>query len=124
LKLSTRRGTAGTETIAAQHWSAARGLEGHRVDFAALIASDLVSLALSAAGSWTTKIRAASVTTRFATLRVSQVLFPIILLLSFGKGEHRTALGASDFNIWHDLFSMIGEECTPVPALIQTEFSS
>ena len=97
-------GAAGAETFAAQDRSSRRRLEGHCVGLATLIASDLEALTLSARSSGAAKIIATRVAARLATFWVGQVLFPVILLLAFGKWKCFATLHTRDFNIWHDCF--------------------
>jgi hypothetical protein len=97
-------GAAGAETFAAQDRSSRRRFERHRVGLATLIASDLKALTLSARSPWAAKIIATRVAARLASLRVGQVLFPVILLLAFGKWKCFATLHTRDFNIWHDCF--------------------
>ena len=97
-------GAAGAETFAAQDRSSRRRFERHRVGLAALIASDLETLTLSSRSSGPAKIIAPRVAARLATFRVGQVLFPVVLLLAFGKWKCCPALHTRDFNIWHDCF--------------------
>ena len=97
-------GAAGAETFAAQDRSSRRRFERHRVGLATLIASDLEALTLSARSSGAAKIVATRVAARLATFWVGQILFPVVLLLSFGKWKCCPALHTRDFNIWHDCF--------------------
>jgi hypothetical protein len=100
-------GAAGAEALAAQNGPSARGLEGHGVRFAALVAGDLEALALAATpgpAPRPAETGAARVAARFAALRLAQVSLAIILLLSFGEGEGRTAFGTGNLDIWHRCF--------------------
>ena len=82
-------------------------LEGHAVGLAALIANDFEALAFAAATSASlplaAKILAPRIATGLAAFGMGQSAFAIIILLSFRKREGRSALGASDFEIWHGL---------------------
>lgn len=96
--------TAGTETLATQYRPSRRGLERHRVRLTTLIAGYIEPWAISARSLWTTKIGPPRITTRFATLRVTQVPFSIVVLLPLREGEGGIALCAHDFNVCHDSF--------------------
>ena len=97
----------GGKAFAAQYWSSARGLEGHAVSLAALVAGDLEALALAApAPSASTKVGAAAVAASLATLRLTQISFRVVFLFAFGEWKRRAALGAGDFYVWHFSFSL------------------
>jgi hypothetical protein len=94
------------KTFATQHWSSARRLERHVVGFAALVTGYFKALALSAASSSASstaasEISSAAIAASLATLRLAQVSFSVIFLLTFREWKRRTALGASDLYIWH-----------------------
>jgi hypothetical protein len=95
------------KALAAQNGPAGLGLEGHTVALSALIADNFEAFALAAATSASlslaTKILAPRIATRLAAFGMGQSAFAIIILLSFCKREGRSALGASDFEIWHGL---------------------
>lgn len=106
---SRLRGAICSEAITAQHRPAARRLEGHRVGLATLVAGNLESLTFGASSSlWAAKVRAARIAARLAAFRVSQVAFLVVFLLAFGKWKNISTLGASDLDVWHELFSMSG----------------
>jgi len=94
----------GAETVTAKNRPPRLWLERHGVSLAALIANDFETLALAAATSllWSTKIRATRITTRLAALRVTQSALTIVILLTFTKWEGGSALGTSNFQIWHN----------------------
>jgi hypothetical protein len=99
--------TISTETLTAENWSSARGLEWNGVSLTTLIARDFKSLAFSARSPRATKVCATRISTGFASLRVSQVSLSIILLLSFGKGKGGCTFRACNLKVWHGaLFSM------------------
>ena len=97
-------GAAGAETFAAQDRSSRRRLERHRVGLATLIASDLEALTLSARSSGPAKIIATRVAAGLATFWVGQVLFPVVLLLSFRERKCFSTLHTGDIKIWHGCF--------------------
>jgi hypothetical protein len=94
---------AGGKTFAAKHGSSARRLKGHAIGFAALITGNFetLSVAPTACPSSATKIGASAIATSLATLRLAEVSFRVIFLLTFCEWELRAALGASDLYIWH-----------------------
>jgi len=49
------------------------------------------------------KVRAPRITAGLAAFGMGQSAFAIIILLSFSKRETTSALGTSDFEIWHGL---------------------
>jgi hypothetical protein len=94
------------KTFTAQNGPSGLGLEGHAVGLAALIANNFEALAFAAAARTTAlplpaKVGAPRIAAGLAALGMGQSAFAIIILLSFCKGEGRSALGASDFEIWH-----------------------
>jgi hypothetical protein len=93
------------KTLTAQDGSAGLGLEGHAVGFATLIANDLEAFAFATASSsalsLTAEILPPGIAAGLAAFRMGQSAFTIIVLLSFSKRKGRSALGASDFEIWH-----------------------
>jgi hypothetical protein len=92
------------KTFAAQNGPSGLGLEGHAVALAALIANNFESFPLATASaplSLAAKVRAACIAAGLAAFGMSQSTFTIIILLSFRKRESSSALGASDFEIWH-----------------------
>jgi hypothetical protein len=100
-------GAAGAEALAAQNGPSARGLEGHGIRFAALVAGNLEALTLAATARPAPRpaeTGAARVATRFASFRLAQVALVVILLLSFGERESRTAFSARNLNVWHRYF--------------------
>jgi hypothetical protein len=97
---------AGGKTFAAQDGSSARRLKGHIVGFAALVTGYFKALAFSAAApcapsTASAEISSAAIAASLATLRLAQVSFSIIFLLTFREWKRRTAFGASDLYIWH-----------------------
>jgi hypothetical protein len=105
--------TARRKTLAAQNRTTRLRLERHAVGLAALIADYFEPLAFRSATSLlrAAKICAARVTARFAALRMTQSALAIIILLSFSKWEGVSALGAIDFQVWHD--------CLPRKAILR-----
>jgi hypothetical protein len=100
-------GATGAEAFATEHGPAGRRLEGDGVGFPALVAGDLITLALtaaSAAPAAAAKIGTARITTSFASFRLAQIPFLVILLLAFRKGESVSAFRAGDVNVRHDRF--------------------
>lgn len=98
-----------SEAITTQNGPAGRRLEGHSIGLATLIAGNLESLAFAAASSLgAAKIRATSIAARLTAFRVGQVTFLIVFLLAFGERKSISTLGASDLDVWHELFSMSG----------------
>lgn len=98
-------GAAGGKTLAAQYGPARLWFEGHAVALAALIANDLEAFALSSATASltrTAKVGSARVATWLAAFGVTQSALAIIILFSFSKWEGCSALGASNFQIWHN----------------------
>jgi hypothetical protein len=93
------------ETFATQNRPAGLGLEGHAVALAALIANNFEAFAFAAASSATlslaAKVSAPRIAAGLTALGMCQSAFTIIILLSFRKRKGRSALGASDFEIWH-----------------------
>jgi hypothetical protein len=108
-KKSGPLGAPRAEAVATEHGSSARRLEGHGISLAALVAGDFKTLALaasaSAASGPSAKLRAARITTIFASLRLAQVAFVVILLFALSERESIPAIGACDINVWHDLLS-------------------
>jgi hypothetical protein len=105
----TLTSATGAKAFAAQDGPSARRLKGNRVGFSALIADDLITLALTAARATTSaasaaEIGAARITTLLASFRLAQVPFLIIFLFSFGKGKSVSAFSAGDFDVRHDRF--------------------
>jgi hypothetical protein len=95
---------AGRKTFSTQNRPAGLGLEGHAVALAALIANNFEAFAFAASStalSLATKVRAPRITAGFAAFWMGQSAFAIIILLSFSKRESSSALGTSDFEIWH-----------------------
>jgi len=92
------------KTLAAQDGTARLRFKRHAVGLAALIANYFETLAFRSATSLfrAAKILAARVAARFAALRMAQSALAIIILLSFSKWEGVSALGAIDFQVWHD----------------------
>jgi hypothetical protein len=106
LKFFDLLGAAGGKAFAAQYGSSARRLERHVVGFAALVTSDFKTLAFTATAACapstaSAEIGAAAITASLATLRLAQVSFRVIFLLTFGERKRRVALGASDLYVWH-----------------------
>jgi hypothetical protein len=100
------------KAFTAQNWSSGLRLEGHAVGLAALIADNLEAFAFAAASSTTSlsltaKILAARVAARFAAFGMGQSAFAIVILFSFSKRKGRSALGTSDFEIWHGLLPWV-----------------
>jgi hypothetical protein len=93
------------KTFTAQNGSAGLRLEGHAVGLAALIADNFEAFAFAAAASaalsLATKILATRIAAGLAAFGMCQSAFAIIILLSFSKRKGRSALGASDIEIWH-----------------------
>jgi len=97
---------ASRKAFTAQNGPAGLGLEGHAVALAALIAGNLEAFAFAAASTTlplTAKVLTTGVAARLAALGMGQSAFAIVILLSFRKGESSSALGTSDFEIWHGL---------------------
>jgi hypothetical protein len=95
---------AGGKTFAAQDGSSARRLKGHVVGFTTLVTGYFKALALSAAAcapSASAEISSAAIAASLATLRLAQVSFSVIFLLTFREWKRRTAFGASDLYVWH-----------------------
>jgi hypothetical protein len=79
--------------------------ERHAISLAALIANDLETLAIASAAAsllGAAKIRPARIATRLAAFGMTQSALAIIILLSFSKWEAVAALGAINFQIWHN----------------------
>jgi len=93
------------KTLAAQNGTAGLGLEGHAVGLTALIANNLKAFAFTASTtlSLAAKVGAPRIAAGLAAFGMSQSAFAIIVLFSFSKGESSSALGTSDFEIWHGL---------------------
>jgi hypothetical protein len=93
------------KTLAAQNGPAGLGFEGHAIALAALIANNFEALPFTATArpalSLTAKVRAPGIAARLAAFGMGQSAFAIVVLLSFSKWESRSALGTSDFEIWH-----------------------
>jgi hypothetical protein len=103
---------ARAETFATEYGSAARRLEGHGVGFAALIANDVVTLAVAAsaaASACAAEVGAARVSASFATLGLAQVTLGVIVLLALCEGKVLAALGTGNVNVWHDALFLLGE---------------
>jgi hypothetical protein len=101
-------GAAGAETLATEHGPSARRLEWHAVAFAALIASDFVTLAVTTTASAAragTEVCAARIAARLAAFRLAQVAFVVILLFPLCKRERLTTFGTGDLKVWHEFFS-------------------
>jgi hypothetical protein len=99
------------KTFAAQNGAAGLGLEGHAVALAALIANDIEAFAFATASpaalSLAAKILATRIAAGLAAFGMSQSALAIIVLLSFSKRKGRSALGTSDFEIWHGLLPWV-----------------
>jgi len=97
-------GATRSKALTTQHRPARLRFEGHVVGLAALIADDLEPFALAASSSALriAKVGAARIAARLTTFRMTQSPLTIIILLSFRKWEGTTALGASDFHVWHN----------------------
>jgi hypothetical protein len=95
------------KTFTAQNRPAGLGFEGHAVALAALIAHDLEAFAFAATAttalSLAAKVLPPRIAAWLAAFGMGQSAFAIIVLLSFGKRKGRSALGASDIEIWHGL---------------------
>jgi hypothetical protein len=105
---SSPLGASRAKAIATEHWSSARRLEGHSISLAALVAGDFKTLTLaaaSAASGTSAKLRAARITTIFASLRLAQVAFVVILLFALSERESIPAVSACNINVWHGLLS-------------------
>jgi len=93
------------KTFTAQNRPTGLGLEGHAVALAALIANNFEALAFAATStpalSLAAKVRAPRIAAGLAAFGMRESAFAIIILLSFCKREASSALGASDFEIWH-----------------------
>jgi hypothetical protein len=93
---------AGAETLTTEHRPARRWFEGHTVGLAARIADNFKLFAFrSPSLSLSTKVLAAGITAGFTTLRMAEATLAVVVLFSFGKREGISALGASNFKIWH-----------------------
>ena len=80
--------------------------EGHAIGLAALIANNFEAFAFTTASttlSLATKVGAPRIAAGLAAFGMGQSAFAIIILLSFSKRKGRSALGASDIEIWHGL---------------------
>jgi hypothetical protein len=107
LELSTL-GAARAEAIATEDGPAARRLEGHGITLTALVAGDFKTLTLAAtaaAPGTSAKLGAARISTIFASLRLAQVAFVVILLFALREGEGVPAISACNVNVWHGLLS-------------------
>src|SRR5689334_13697107 len=115
-KLCLRRGrvkgsarlmrSARAKAFATEDGTAARRLEGNGVGFPALIAGDVVTLAVaSTAAACAAEVGAARVPACLATLGLAQVAFVVILLFALCEGKGLSALGTSDVLVWHDAVS-------------------
>jgi len=95
------------KALTAQNRPAGLGLEGHAIALAALIANNFETFAFAAASSTAlslaAKVRAPRIAAGLAAFGMGQSAFAIIILLSFSKRETTSALGTSDFEIWHGL---------------------
>src|ERR1700686_1663284 len=95
-------GAAGAEAVTAEHRPARLWFEGHAIGLAALIADNLKLFAFrSPALPCSAKVLTAGIAAGFATLRMAQTALAIVFLLSFTKRKSISALGASNFKIWH-----------------------
>ena len=107
MKLRAALRAARGKTLTAQNRSTGLGLEGYAVALAALIANNFEAFAFAAASatalSLAAKILATRIAAGLAAFGMGQSAFAIIILLSFSKRESSSALGASDFEIWHGL---------------------
>jgi hypothetical protein len=111
--------SAGGKAFAAEHGSSARRLEGHIVGFAALVAGYLETLSFAApAPAASAEIRATAIAASLTTLRLAQISFRVILLLTFCEWERRAALGATDLYIWHFCFSLRKAVCEGFEAFL------
>lgn len=118
LLLGTVRCAIRTKTVAAQNGPARRRLEGHGVVLAALVARDVESLTLTCLSSSSSEVGAPCITAWLTSFRMSQITFPVILLLAFSKCEGSVALRTRDFEVWHRGFS------TRVDSRLSTLFCS
>ena len=84
-----------------------------------MVASNFKSLPLTttAGRPRTAEVCSARVATRLATLWMSQITFPVILLFPFRKHERSAALRTCNFKVWHRGFSTRGAEDHPSLAL-------
>ena len=82
-------------------------MNGNAVALSALIANNIEAFAFAAstaaALSLTAEILAARIAAGLAALGMCQSAFAIVILFSFGKRKCSSALGTSDFEIWHGL---------------------
>lgn len=109
LKLSVPlRCSIRAEALAAQDWSARRRLEGHRILFPALVASNVESLAFTCWSSRAAKIGPARIAAGLAAFWMSQITFLVVLLFPFRKCEGSVALRTRYFEVWHRGFSKRG----------------
>jgi hypothetical protein len=106
-ELRAALGATRRKTFTAQNGPARLRFEGHAVALAALITNNFKAFPFattaSTALSLATKVLSPRIAARLAAFGVSQSAFAIIVLLSFSKRKGRSALGASDFEIWHGL---------------------
>jgi len=94
------------KTLPAQYGPSGLGLERHAIGLAALIADDLEAFAFTATSttlSLAAKVLATRIAARLAALGMCQSAFAIVILFTFSKRESSSALGTSDFEIWHGL---------------------
>ena len=96
-------GAAGAEAVTAQDRTPFLWFEWDCIRLAALVANNLKAFAIAAAACLfrSAKVGPARVAARFASLRVTQAPFAIIVLFSFSKWEGLPTLGASDVQIRH-----------------------
>jgi hypothetical protein len=77
--------------------------------FAALVARDVESLALTCLSSSATEVGPPRVTTWLTPFWMSEITFPVILLFAFRKCERSVALRTRYFEVWHRGFSTRAE---------------
>jgi hypothetical protein len=77
--------------------------------FAALVARDVESLALTCLSSSAAEVGPSRIAAWLTTFWMSQITFPVILLFAFSKCERRVALRTRYLEVWHRGFSMKAE---------------
>lgn len=82
--------------------------------FAALVARDVESLALTCLSSSATEVGPPRVAAWLTPFWMSEITFPVILLFAFRKCERRVALRTRYFEVWHRGFSTRAERGNPL----------
>lgn len=93
------------KAFAAQHRPTAGRFEWHGVRLAALVANNFESLSIAA--SRASEVLATRVSTRLASLWLTQVALSVVLLLTLREGKRLVAFATDYLNVWHDALFLL-----------------